>query len=146
MKTLKNIFILLIVSAAVLSAETDLRSSEAFKNAVDYTAQAEQLQNDGQYDPSMEKAKDANAAMDEAFIDALHLLLQKKAGISRDNAQSQVNTLEKSGALTDSKLKQSFQEMKLNISNGDSLLQKAAEERNSEEEITKAYDAAITEG
>ncbi|MGP1531855.1 MAG: hypothetical protein ACTTI5_06675 [Treponema sp.] len=145
MKTLKNIFILLIVSAAVLNAETNLRNNEAFKNAVDYTAEAEQLQNDGQYDPSMEKAKDANTAMDEAFIDALHLLLQKKASISRDNAQSQINTLEKSGALTDSKLKQSFQEMKVNISNGDSLLQKAAEERSSDEEITKAYDAAIAE-
>lgn len=78
MKTLKNIFILLIVSAAVLNAETNLRNNEAFKNAVDYTAEAEQLQNDGQYDPSMEKAKDANTAMDEAFVDALHLLLQKK--------------------------------------------------------------------
>lgn len=145
MKTLKNIFILLIVSAAVLNAETNLRNNEAFKNAVDYTAEAEQLQNDGQYDPSMEKAKDANTAMDEAFIDALHLLLQKKASISRDNAQLQINTLEKSGALTDSKLKQSFQEMKVNINNGDSLLQKAAEERSSDEEITKAYDAAIAE-
>ena len=145
MKTIKNIFILLAVSAVALNAETNLRNTEAFKNSVDYTAEAEQLQNDGQYDPSIEKAKDANAAMDEAFFDALHLLMQKKAGISRDNAQSQVDTLEKSGALTDSKLKQSFQEMKVNIDNGDSLLQKAAEVRTSDEEITEAYDAAIAE-
>ena len=138
------IFSMLLSVAALLAAD-DLRDSEAFKNAVDYTSEASQLQSDGQYDPSIVKAKDADSAMDEAFIDALHLLLKKKAVISRANAESQLNMLEKSGALADAKIKQTFQELKGNMAEGDALLQKAPEERSSDDKITEAYDAVIAE-
>ncbi len=135
----------MLLSVASLYAADDLRDSEAFKNAVDYTSEASQLQSDGQYDPSIVKAKDADSAMDEAFIDALHLLLKKKAVISRANAQTQLDTLEKSGALSDAKIKQTFQELKGNMAEGDALLEKAPEERSGDDKITEAYDAVIAE-
>ncbi len=145
MNNMKKFFVfLMIASAAGLNAQNTLRSVESFKNAVDYTTEAERLQNDGQYDPSLTKAKDADSAMDEAFIDALHLLFQKKADISRANAQAEVDALEKSGALSDAKAKQSFQEAKSSIAEGDALRQKAPEERTSDDKITEAYNKVIS--
>ena len=145
MNTMKKIFVfLMIASAAGMNAQNTLRTVESFKNAVDYTTEAERLQNDGQYEPSLNKAKDADSAMDEAFIDALHLLLKKKADISRANAQAEVDTLEKSGALSDAKAKQSFQDAKVSIADGDALLQKAPEERSTDDKITEAYNKVIS--
>lgn len=145
MNTMKKIFVfLMIASAAGMNAQNTLRTVESFKNAVDYTTEAERLQNDGQYEPSLNKAKDADSAMDEAFIDALHLLLKKKADISRANAQAEVDALEKSGALSDAKAKQSFQDAKVSIADGDALLQKAPEERSTDDKITEAYNKVIS--
>ncbi len=142
---MKKIFVfLMIASAAGMNAQNTLRTVESFKNAVDYTTEAERLQNDGQYEPSLNKAKDADSAMDEAFIDALHLLLKKKADISRANAQAEVDALEKSGALSDAKAKQSFQDAKVSIADGDALLQKAPEERSTDDKITEAYNKVIS--
>jgi|GEM_PF-4567601 len=115
----------------------------AFQDAVTLTGEAANLQTEGRYDASIDKAAEANSAIDQAFMDTLHALLKRRAADAKSRAAMQLNALEKSGADAENDYRTAADNAKKSIAEGDNAVKEAEGERSDEKKAEELYSAAI---